>query len=221
MRHAVLALALVALATPVLSGGLTVYRCTDDAGRVALRDSPCPAGQREQAIDMKRPVNPPPAPVVQAQAPPQPVPPPAGTRIVIVEPPRPLYECTTPDGERYTSDDAAGNPRWVPLWTLGYPATWRRNPLGDRVGAPPPKPPRDGPGAPELHPAIGLAYTPGAWVRDRCVELPRAEACAMLRAQQRALRTQWFDAMPTRRAEITQEERRLRDRVARMCPPGG
>jgi hypothetical protein len=49
-----------------------------------------------------------------------PVPP--TTRVIVIERPPPLYECTTADGDTYTSNDGAGNPRWVPLWTLGYPA---------------------------------------------------------------------------------------------------
>ena len=218
MRRFVLVLPLMLLATPASAEELTVYRCTDGAGHVALRDTPCPDGLREQAIDMQRPTDPPPAPVIvssrstgQAPTPPQ------ETRVVIVEAPRPLYQCTTPDGDRYTSDAPDGNPRWVPLWTLGYPAYLPRNPLGDRVGAPRPTPPNDGPGAPDLPPIVGIAYTPGAWVRDRCVQLPRANACDILRAEQRELRKEWFDAMPTRRAEVAEEERALESRVARTC----
>ncbi|KLD72628.1 hypothetical protein Y886_42125, partial [Xanthomonas hyacinthi DSM 19077] len=41
-------------------------------------------------------------------------------RIVSVQPPQPMYECVTSEGQRYTSDDNEGNPRWVPLWTIGY-----------------------------------------------------------------------------------------------------
>lgn len=218
MRRFAFVLSLMLLATRASAEELTVYRCTDGAGHVALRDTPCPDGLREQAIDMQRPTDPPPAPVIvssrstgQAPTPPQ------ETRVVIVEAPRPLYQCTTPDGDRYTSDAPDGNPRWVPLWTLGYPAYLPRNPLGDRVGAPRPTPPNDGPGAPDLPPIVGIAYTPGAWVRDRCVQLPRANACDILRAEQRELRKEWFDAMPTRRAEVAEEERALESRVARTC----
>jgi hypothetical protein len=141
------------------------------------------------------------------------------TRVVFVEPPRPLYRCTTPDGDAYTSDSGDGNPRWVPVWTLGYPAYWPGNPLGDRVGAPAPHPPGDGPGPPGYPPVVGIAYSPGTWVRDHCVQLPEAQACEVLRAEQRVLRKEWFNAMPTRRAEITIEERGLARRVARTCAP--
>lgn len=41
----------------------------------------------------------------------------------MITPPRPLYECVTPDGERYTSESDTGRPRFVPLWTIGA-APW-------------------------------------------------------------------------------------------------
>ena len=199
-------------------GQVTLYRCVGADGQLTLRDTPCAAGEHQEARGMLRPQDPPPqppaaAPALPASSPVDPAPP----RVVVVHAPTPTYECTTPDGDRYTSHDPAGNPRWVPLWTLGYPAYLPRNPLGDRVGAPRPTPPNDGPGAPDLPPIVGIAYTPGAWVRDRCVQLPRANACDILRAEQRELRKEWFDAMPTRRAEVAEEERALESRVARTC----
>ena len=217
MRRFAIALPFLLLVAPSAADELTVYRCTDDDGRVALRDSPCPKGSREQAIDMQRPIDPPPAPVVMHSPPPALAAPATETRVVLVEAPRPLYQCTTPEGERYTSDDADGNPRWVPLWTLGYPAVWPRNPLGDRVGAPPPEPPSAGPGAPDRRTVVGLSYAPGTWVRDRCVRLPQSQACDVLREQKRELRAEWFDAMPTRRAEVAGEERVLAERLRRQC----
>ena len=40
-------------------------------------------------------------------------------RVVTVQPPQPMYECVTGEGERYTSDSNEGNPRWVPIWGFG------------------------------------------------------------------------------------------------------
>lgn len=219
MRLLALPLLLLIAASPRAEAAdpVTVYRCTDGAGNVSLRDTPCPKGQREQSKDMQRPVDPKPIPVVRvAPAPVQPTMI-AGTRVVYVEAPRALYQCTTPDGDRYTSENADGNPRWVPLWTVGYPAIWPRNPLGDRVGAPRPQPPSDGPGPPDYPPMVGLTHAPGTWVRDHCVQLPEAQACEQLRERQRELRKEWFNAMPTRRAEVAEEERVLGERVARTC----
>ena len=218
MRPILPALALLLLAAPADAAQLTVYRCTDGAGHVSLRDTPCPAGLDEQAIDMQRPTDPPPAATAVAPAPTAPPQAPTPeTRVVFVEAPRPMYQCTTPDGDRYSSDNADGNPRWVPLWTLGYSAYPPRNPLGDRVGAPRPRPPSAGPGAPDLPPIVGIAYTPGAWVRDHCIRLPDSQACDVLREQKRELREEWFNAMPTRRAEVAKEEHVLAERLARTC----
>lgn len=111
---------------------VTVYRCTGDDGAVALRDTPCPKGQRQEARSMLRPTDAPPGR--------DPAPPPADAtrpappqeRIVVVQrpAPAPMYECTTPDNTTYTSDSPEGNPRWVPMWTLGWPVpagTWVRD----------------------------------------------------------------------------------------------
>lgn len=219
MRRIPPALWLFLLAAPAVAEELTVYRCTDASGHVSLRDTPCPKGTREQARDMQRPVDPPEARVERDRPAPAQAAPVAETRIVFVEAPRPLYQCVTPDGDRYTSETPEGNPRWVPMWTLGHPAYWPRNPLGDRVGALPPAPPSRGPGPPDYPPAVGIAYTPGAWVRDHCVRLPEAQACDHLRSRQRELRKAWFNAMPSRRAEVAREEQALEQRYARTCRP--
>ena len=47
-------------------------------------------------------------------------------RHVYIQPPQPMYECVSEDGDRYTSDNNEGNPRWVPYWSAGYPA-WPRD----------------------------------------------------------------------------------------------
>ena len=113
---------------------VTVYRCIGANGDVSLRDTPCPTGERQEARTMVRPTDAPPSAPAPASTPA-----PGGAaaekpapRIVIVrEPaPAPMYECTTPDNTTYTSDSPEGNPRWVPMWTLGWPVpagTWVRD----------------------------------------------------------------------------------------------
>lgn len=115
-----------------------VYRCIDADGGVSLRDTPCPKGERQEARTMARPTDAPPPAPAPASAPDsgdgasdsaaEKQPP----RIVVVrEPaPAPMYECTTPDNTTYTSDSPEGNPRWVPMWTFGWPVaagTWVRD----------------------------------------------------------------------------------------------
>lgn len=112
---------------------VVVYRCIGEHGRVTLRDTPCAHGERQETRTMVRPA--PAAPAVphadaDAAAPVERAAP--RPRVVIVrEPaPAPMYECTTPDNTTYTSDSPEGNPRWVPMWTLGWPVpagTWVRD----------------------------------------------------------------------------------------------
>ena len=105
---------------------VTIYRCVDAKGHLTLRDTPCAKDQKQEARTMTRPQDAPrkstkPAPAADAAA--REV---ADTQVasreIYLAPPRPLYECVTPDGMVYTSDTSDGNPRWVPLWTLGYPS---------------------------------------------------------------------------------------------------
>ena len=85
---------LLAFVGPAEGQDLTVYRCTDSQGRVMLQDEPCPAGQTQQQRSMVKPKDPPP----------------------------PLYQCTTYDGETRFSETYDPNPRCVPLAVLGYDA---------------------------------------------------------------------------------------------------
>lgn len=99
--------------------GITIYRCTDAAGKLTLQDSPCAQGQAQQTRTMLQPDDPPPrlmpAPApVEITAAPQP-------RIVIARAPQPMYECVRPDGSQYTSNNNDGNPRWVAGFAYGYP----------------------------------------------------------------------------------------------------
>lgn len=167
-----------------------VYRCVDERGRVALRDTPCAKGERQETRTMVRPT---PAPV-RADAKPgagdagaanpgsaaaAPTPP----RVIVVREaaPAPVYACTTPDNTTYTSDSPEGNPRWVPMWTLGWPV-----------------------------PA-------GTWIRDACRALPQAETCARLRDRRDAIERRFFNAMPSERARLEVEERGLDARLAADC----
>lgn len=109
-----------------------VYRCVSSTGTVALQDAPCSSG-RQQVLDLQRPQDPPPRP---ARVEPAPVAaaPTHEVRIVTVQPPQPMYECTTEDGNRYTSDSPEGNPRWVPTWGPAYVGNTIAPPVGGGGG---------------------------------------------------------------------------------------
>ena len=97
---------------------VTIYRCTGADGRVSIGNLPCAGGERQQARGMLRPTDARPRADAVPATPAAPAAP-APVQVVVVRDPQPIYECTTPDGARYDSDDGEGNPRWVPYWTSG------------------------------------------------------------------------------------------------------
>lgn len=228
------------MAAPCAADEVTVYRCVDAKGQVTLGDVPCAKGSQEQVRAMQRPKDGAPLAVaLPAEPPPAPVAPP---QVVVVRTPQPMYECITPDGERYTSETGDGNPRWVPLWTLGYRSGWggggrpgtntasdRLNdwndnrPLGGRVGARTPRGPDpssspgpDRPRPPHRPPPYGVGGG-GTWVRDACHALPQGEVCARLSDRREELRRRFFNAQESERNVLRREERGLNARLAADC----
>lgn len=223
MRALLLALGLLPLsaalaqAAQAAQDNVTVYRCTDAEGRLTLRDTPCRKGETQSTRQMLRPRDPPPRRTVATRAaPPAPVVR-ETTRVVVVERAQPLYECTTPDGATYTSATPEGNPRWVPLWTLGYPVH-ARDRFGrwhgpnHHIGRPTPRPGPDG-----RFPVIGSGYAGGTWVRDACSALPQAEVCGRLRDRRDALDRRYNSALQGERSAITTEQRGIDARLAQDC----
>jgi hypothetical protein len=201
--------------------GVTVYRCTDAQGRLSLRDSPCLPGERQEVRSMLRPKDAPPRPVVAAPPPREAyVPPQTTTQVVMLQPPRPLYECVTPDNTRYLSDSPEGNPRLVPMWVTDGPAIqayreYQPGQLQVRVD--------DG--------RVSGGYTSGGWrdrivtgwagqhwIRDACHPLPQAEVCARLRDRRGEIGRRFSIAQPSERAELTREERSINARLSQDCP---
>ncbi len=193
---------------------VTIYRCTDARGALTLRDSPCQPGEREEIRTLQRPQDPPratailPTPATTSPAPAAPPPP----RVVYATPPRPMYECVTPDGERYSSDTDEGNPRWVPYWTLGYAYFPPSRP--GRPGPPAhPHPPGPGP----RPPAGVVVPAGGTWVRDECHALPQAEVCARLSERRYEILRRYNSAMPSERRELDREQRGIDARMNNDC----
>ena len=210
------------------SGEVRIYRCTDAAGKQTLRDTPCPKGQQQQTRDMLRPKDAPAKP--PASPAPMPVAVPETTRTVYLAPPRPMYECVTGEGKRYTSDNGDGNPRWQPYWTLGYPVYGGR-PRGDAgrggfrpapsmaasIGRPQSQAPVQSPPVPSHRPMPWPVAAGGGWVRDDCAMLPPREACARLRDRRSEIRTRFFNAMPSERDVLRVEERTINARLDNDC----
>lgn len=215
-----------------LAADITIYRCTDAQGQLALRDTPCRKGETQQTKEMQRPKDAP-RPRTRATAPaasavPDATAPP--TRYVVMAPSQPMYECTTPDGTTYLSDTGQGNPRWVPLWTLGYPVgvPYRRYDNGGvyarvggefnggdgrydvRIG--------DRPGRPPAAPVDTVAsYGAGTWIQDECHALPQEEVCARLRDERWTLGRRYNSALQSEREAIDRQQRGIDARLGRDC----
>lgn len=231
LRH-LPAIVLLAAMADACASEVTIYRCTDGQGHLTLRDTPCLKGERQQARQMLRPTDPPRRSTPKAIAAPAPAAAPGPARVIVVQAPRPLYECMTPDGARYTSDSGEGTPRWVPLWTLGYPAWGHRDRFDAgglsariggrfdngrfdvRIGDPID---RRGPRPPPGPPLLAQAYPAGTWVRDECHALPAAEVCDRLRDRRYELDRRYNSALQGERAGITLEQRGIDARLSNDC----
>ena len=203
-------------ATP--ASQVTIYRCTDDAGRVALRDTPCRADSSQEVRNMVRPKDAPvapPTPARDASAPAAPAAPAIESRVLVLRTPQPMYECTTPDGDRYTSASAEGNPRWLSMWAAGIPVQAGGHDLaitGGRI--------RIGGDGVALAPPLPAAPWPAnavTWVRDACHALPQAEVCARLRDERREVDRRYFNAQPSEQDVLRLRKRGLQARLQADC----
>lgn len=214
------ALALCGAALQVaLAQDVTIYRCVDAKGRTTLRDTPCAKGEDQQTRTMVRPRDAKPAPAPPPPPEPEPYFEEAPRAPAYAAPPRPLYECITPDNQVYTSDTGTGNPRWVPNWTLGYPVypfvpgsvSGARFSIGnDRA--------RVSGGTVNVTPAyVSSGAYGGQWVQDVCYELPPADVCNRVRDRRDEIRRRFFNAMPSERDVLRVEERQINARLDNDC----
>jgi hypothetical protein len=197
---------------------LTIYRCTDAKGRLTLRDSPCTKGERQETRNMLRPKDAPPrpqpaTPQTLAVAAPQ------SPQVIVINTPRPLYECVTPENTRYLSDTPEGRARWVPLWPNAYPITqsvYEPGRLNVRVDNGHVSGGYDSGGTRLLVPTY-TEFGGGTWVRDPCHALPQAEVCVRLRDQRDTLRRRFTIAQPSERSVLAGEERSINARLDQDC----
>lgn len=216
---------------PVLAAAddVRVYRCVSSTGSVSLQDHPCSQG-RQEVRDLQRPRDPPPR-VVRSDAPAAEAPAPRPereVRHVFVQPPQPMYECISQDGDRYVSDSNEGNPRWVPLWATAW-APHRRPWDGHGGGIAPVRPAgvadaeplqRSGGYPGQRPPSVGVGVSVPAGsilVRDTCHALPQQEVCARLDDRRWELDRRYNSALQSERTAITREQRGIDARMAQDC----
>ncbi len=210
--------------TLALAEDVTIYRCIGPGGALALRDSPCLKGETQQVRSMTRPKDPAPGTTPEISPITTPRPPPATAparevQVIYRSPPRPMYECVTADGQRYTSDNGEGNPRSVPLWTLGYPMWSHRN------GGHGPRAANDASGNHVTgNPGAGRPPRPGvvlpagmAWVRDECHALPQEEVCDRLSDRRYEIIRRYNSAMQGERRQLELEQRGIDARLSNGC----
>lgn len=200
-------------------GSVRIYRCAGSGGAVSLQNVPCENGQPQQVRDMQRPRDPPPRATTtlstdpaRAAAAPAPLPQ-REIRIVTVQPPQPMYECVTEDGERYTSDSNEGNPRWVPIWTVGYVGGYGpgHRPGRGHGGGERPRPV-------PVYPGAGVVVPAGSTlVRDVCNALPPQEVCARLADRRWELIRRYNSALQSERRALETEQRGIDARLDRDC----
>ncbi|MCI2245061.1 DUF4124 domain-containing protein [Xanthomonas sp. PPL568] len=214
------------------NASVRIYRCISASGAVSLQNAPCENARRQQVLDMQRPRDPPPRPTTtistdpaRGEASPAPLPQ-RELRIVTVQPAQPMYECVTPEGTRYTSDDNAGNPRWVPLWAYGYAEGPYARPSGrgpdGRSPGPPGPPPPGRPYPPGPPPGVaagaGVIVPAGSTlIRDTCTALPEQEVCARLSDRRWELIRRYNSALQSERRALETEQRGIDARLARDC----
>jgi len=210
---------------------LTIYRCTDAKGKLTLRDSPCKRGEKQQTQEMVRPRDAEPRVVRTPSAPP--VREVETVRYVMQQPIRPLYACVTPDGQRYLSENAEGQARWMPGWAVDpyprpypYPPVtiarvggdlhWRNRNSSVRIGGER----QYIAGAPVIgspvHPVPVMA-TGGYWARDACAALSTAETCEVLSDRRHEIRVRYAQAMPVERKSMDAESATLDTRLHQEC----
>ncbi|ADV26085.1 hypothetical protein Psesu_0223 [Pseudoxanthomonas suwonensis 11-1] len=227
------ALAVLLLATALpeasASGPVTIYRCTASDGTVSVGNTPCAGGQRQEQRQMQRPQDPAPGTVREVRSTAEPAAPatapPHEVRVVRVEPPQPMYACTTPDGERYLSDDDQGSARWAPLWVAGYAPARPHPPQGPRPGPRPPQaggprpspPPGPGPAPGHRLPHGPVLVPTGTWVQDACERLPQEEVCRHLSDRRYEILRIYHGAMPSEREALDAEQAGIDARLARDC----
>jgi hypothetical protein len=186
---------------------VTIYRCVDAAGKVALQDRPCPKDVHQDVRQMIRPVDAPPrAEPINVVAPP-----PRAIEVHVVHDrdPQPAYRCTTPDGDTYISRTGIPQGHYVPLWTFGF---GHGNGFMNGGGRPPQPMPQHG-----TFQGGSFGFPVMTYVEDTCVRMPQDEVCDSLHARNEQLGTLIFNGQPSDRERYERERKGLQEQMQSDC----
>lgn len=188
---------------------VTMYRCTDAAGRVTIQnDTPCPKGSRQEKRSVEIDASAAPFPRMQtitpvappAQPTPDPLPqPPAGSenipRILPLPeaekpvadrlPPPPLFRCRTVENDSYLADSGEPRQRCLALDTVGIGGI-------QSLGA---------------GQACSVVY-------DQCQRVPDEQACEAWRQRVAQAQSAWTFSRADSRVELKNEYERIARVVA-------
>lgn len=197
---------------------VSVYRCIDADGRIALQDRPCPPGQldRQRTVHLDPPPSPPTA--VAAADPPAEQAPAAASDPAPSQPPGeppPLWRCVDFEGNSRLSPRDDPRPRYVPYWVVAGNLAGPRG-LAGRAGAPPPQ---AGSAAPDAPGSILTGQLPPmVRVEDHCVQLSARAACTAFRAQRDASRQRRYNSVTrSDRESLDAEIARLQSILLAHC----
>lgn len=203
-------LATCAMACSARAEDVIIYRCVDAGGKVALQDRPCPKDMHQDVRQMLRPQDPPPRPEPIAVA--RPAVPPT-VEVHVYRDPRPLYECTTPDGDTYLNQSGIPRARYVPLWTTG---------IGMSAAVQGGMRTQTMPGSGQFRrggpvQTTSIAFGPAVYVEDTCMRLPQEAVCERMHARDDTLETLIFNAQPSDRERYDREQKGLRAQMRNDC----
>ena len=80
---------------------------------------------------------------------------------------------------------------------------------------PPPRPRPPGHRYPPIH-GYGHGSSDG-WIRDQCHQLPQAQVCNLISDRRAEIRRRMFNAQPSERAELREEDRGITERLIEDC----
>lgn len=203
-----LLMVLLSMSFPLAAAEIVFYRCVDAAGALTVQNMPCPKGTQQQSKKVMQAVETAPpmhtAPPPAALPPSAPTPVPAATaapaeatpaakpgkeeKVAVIEksaepqPLPPLYQCQTPGGDAYLSEEEEPPSRCMSMRVTGLDGN-----------------PRTGAGeACEV-------------VRDRCNVVADTQTCAIWKQRVQEAESHWRFATPQHVEALQREYERLYD----------